>query len=155
MVLGTTQKTGDKIMKTITAMFVSGALLLGVATVQAGGPVYDIEVTGLQGLSIHKGETVWQPEPVYPKMALRRGLGGQVLVEYDINSQGKAENIVILDSSPKGFFNNATVRILERTTFARNYEQGEAATVSGIKKRFVYEIIRDEQAGQQLALSVH
>jgi len=87
-------------------------------------------------------------------MALRRGLTGEVLVEYDINEQGKAENIVILDASPRGFFNNATVRTLENTTFARNYEQGETAVLSGVKKRFVYQIVRDEQNGDQLALSI-
>lgn len=143
-----------KTMKTITAMIVSGSLLLGVSAAQAGDALYDIEVTGLQGMSINKGATVWQPEPVYPKMALRRGLTGKVLVEYDINDQGKAENIVILESSPRGFFNNATVRILEGTTFARSYDQGEAATLNGVKKRFVYEIVRDQQNGEQLALSI-
>lgn len=154
MVLGTAKKTGDITMKNITAMIVSASLLMGMSAVQAGDALYDIEVTGLQGMSINKGATVWQPEPVYPKMALRRGLTGEVLVEYDINEQGKAENIVILDASPRGFFNNATVRTLENTTFARNYEQGETAVLSGVKKRFVYQIVRDEQHGDQLALSI-
>lgn len=141
-------------MKTITAIIVSGSLLLGISTAQAGGALDEIEVTGQQGASARKVATVWQPKPVYPKMALRRGLTGNVVVEYDINTEGRAENIVILESSPRGFFNNATVRIVKNSIFARSFDNGQATVASGIQRRYVYEIVRDEQNGEQLALSV-
>jgi TonB family protein len=119
-------------------LFISGSAL-------ASSALYEVEVTGLQGLSLYEGATVWQPTPFYPRLALRRGLEGQVLVEYSINDQGKAENIRILAASPRGFFNNATIRALENARFGVAYSEGEPVRVDGVKKRFVYEI--DRQAG--------
>lgn len=138
-------------MKMTKALIVCATLMAG--GVQAGDAFYDIEVTGLSGLTMAPGKTVWQPEPVYPKMALRRGLAGEVLVSYDVNAQGKAENIRILESSPRGFFDNATVRLLENTTFSRGYDNGEAATVTGFTRRFIYDIVREDRREIQLALT--
>ena len=141
-------------MKLMATHIAAGVLLLAGATAQAGGAMYDIEVKGLQGISLGQGESVFQPEPVYPRMALRRGLTGEVLVQYSVNTEGKAENIQILESSPRGFFDGATLRILESTTFSRGYNQGEPATTTGITKRFVYEITRDAAGNDQLALNL-
>jgi len=141
-------------MKLRATCLVTGALLLAGATAQAGSSMYDIEVKGLQGISLGQGEMVFQPAPVYPRMALRRGLTGEVLVQYSVNAEGKADNIEILKSSPRGFFDGATVRILEGTTFSRAYDAGEPASTDGLKKRFIYEIVRDEAGKPQLALNI-
>lgn len=138
-------------MKMTKALIVSTALIAGAA--QASDAFYDIEVTGLPGLAMEPGKTVWQPEPVYPRMALRRGLTGEVLVSYDVNAQGQAENIRIQESSPRGFFDNATVRLLENTTFSRGYDNGEATTISGFTKRFIYDIVRDDSNDMRLVLT--
>lgn len=130
-------------MKMTRKLLLSTGLLMAAAASHAGSGMYEVEVSGLQGLNILEGSTVWQPEPLYPSLALRRGLEGEVLVEYSINASGKAENIRILDAAPRGFFNNATIGALESATFAPTYEEGQAVAVAGIKKRFIYRIERE------------
>lgn len=125
-----------------TKTLLASALLMVSGMATASSALYEVEVTGLQGLSILEGSTVWQPKPLYPSLALRRGLEGEVLVEYDVDAQGKAVDIRILDASPKGFFNSSTIRALESATFGVAYEGGEAVRVNGVKKRFVYLIER-------------
>jgi len=129
-----------KLIKTLLA----SSLVLASTAVFANSALYEVEVTGLQGLSILEGSTVWQPKPLYPSLALRRGLEGEVLVEYSIDSTGKAVDIKILEASPRGFFDNSTVRALQNASFGVAYNGGEAVKVDGVKKRFIYQIERGQ-----------
>ena len=135
-----------------TVLIAAGLLISSVAG--ASSALYEVEVTGLQGLSINEGATVWQPAPTYPSLALRRRVEGSVLVEYSINAHGQAENIVVLESSPRGFFDNSTIRALEGSTFGVSYLQGEPAKVDSIKKRFVYKIEYADGDSNNLQASV-
>ena len=126
-------------MKALT-MFLAGTTMAMAATALAGNGLYEIEVASQADQGMYDGRTIWQPEPLYPKLAMRRGLGGEVLVAYDVNENGKAENIRVLDASPKGFFNGATVRALENATFGVAYSDGAPATSHGVQKRFIYAI---------------
>lgn len=141
-------------MKLGKNILICAGLFLGAVAAQAHNGLYEVEVTGLQGLSILEGATVWQPTPVYPSMALRRGLEGNVLVEYTINANGKAENIKILEASPRGFFNNATVSALEGASFGVAYQDGAAVNVKGVKKRFVYKIEQGTNGQSRAVASV-
>lgn len=141
-------------MKIVNTVILSSALLAASGTAVAGNAFYDVEVTGLKGLDIKSGETIFQPEPVYPKLALRRALTGQVLVQYSIDAQGKADNIVILESSPRGFFDSATARNLRAATFGRTFEEGTSVPVHGLKKRFIYDIVRDSDDRSTMEVSI-
>jgi TonB family protein len=139
----------------LNQMLIAASLLFSSSLALASSGPYQVEVIGLQGLAINSGTTVWQPLPLYPRMALRHNMTGKVLVEYSVNEQGKAENIVILQSSGKGFFDRTTVRALENASFGIAYEEGQAVPVHGVKKRFVYAIERNgagKQAGLQASV---
>ena len=127
-------------MKFGKKILIMGGLIFGASAAHATSGLYEVDVYGLQGLNILEGAAVWQPSPVYPSMALRRRLEGEVLVQYTISPAGKAENIEILDASPRGFFDNATIHALESATFGVTYDDGQAVPVEGIQKRFVYKI---------------
>ncbi|MAT49891.1 MAG: hypothetical protein CMK32_01735 [Porticoccaceae bacterium] len=141
-------------MKLANMFVLSYALLAASTAALAGNAFYDVEVTGLKGLDIKSGETIFQPEPVYPKLALRRALTGEVLVQYSIDAQGKADNIVIVESSPRGFFDSATIRNLQAVTFGRSYEEGTAVPVHGLKKRFIYDIVRENEDSPDMRVSI-
>jgi len=130
-------------MSMIKKVMIGVGLAFVASTTLANNGMYEVDVTGLQGLSILEGTTVWQPVPLYPKLALRRAVEGKVLVQYDINTEGQAENIHVIEASPEGFFNNATVRALENATFGIAYQDGKAVAINGVKKRFVYRIEKD------------
>lgn len=55
--------------------------------------------------------------PNYPEAALRRDITGHVVVQFDVDSNGKARNITIVDASPKRIFNGAVRTALMRSTF--------------------------------------
>lgn len=142
-------------MKILKKLMIATGLVFATSAAVANSGMYEVEVTGLQGLNILGGATVWQPAPLYPSLALRRGVEGKVLVEYNINAEGKAENIQVIQSSPRGFFDSATVRALRNTTFGVAYEDGKAVASNSVKKRFVYRIERDTAGNAQPMVSIN
>lgn len=55
--------------------------------------------------------------PEYPEAALRRDLSGHVVVRFDVDESGKAQNISIVEASPERIFNGAVRVALKRSTF--------------------------------------
>ena len=50
--------------------------------------------------------------PVYPLRARRAGVEGRVLVEFDIDEQGRVQNVQVLKAEPEGFFERAVLKAL-------------------------------------------
>lgn len=79
-------------------------------------------------------------EAEYPRTALRRGLTGEVLVEYSVNEQGRAEDIRILDSGSR-VFESAAIRAVRESIYMPVVEQdGNPVKVSGVQRRFVFDL---------------
>jgi TonB family protein len=55
--------------------------------------------------------------PEYPVVALRRDISGHVVVRFDVDEDGKAQNISIVEASPERIFNGAVRVALKRSTF--------------------------------------
>ncbi|MEM1141538.1 MAG: energy transducer TonB [Pseudomonadota bacterium] len=53
-------------------------------------------------------------QPEYPTRALRRGIEGYVDLAFDINATGATNNIRVLHAQPKGVFERAAIRALEK-----------------------------------------
>jgi TonB family protein len=56
--------------------------------------------------------------PEYPQAALRRDVSGHVIVRFDVNENGKAHNITIVNANPERIFNDAVRTALKRSTFS-------------------------------------
>lgn len=63
------------------------------------------------------------PAPIYPKSAHIRGQTGWVLLKFDISSGGKPENVQVVNASPRGHFEAAAKRVVERGTFTTPEER--------------------------------
>ncbi|MEX0532940.1 TonB family protein [Raoultella terrigena] len=59
-------------------------------------------------------------EPVYPVVASANRLTGYVRVVYDVNAQGKIEELRIVDSQPRYLFDEAVVRAMAQWEFEKN-----------------------------------
>ena len=81
-------------------------------------------------------------EVEYPRSALRRGLTGEVLVEYSVNTQGRAEDIRVLDGSSR-VFESAAINAVRDSIYLPIQEDGAAVKVSGIQRRFVFDLPTD------------
>ena len=55
--------------------------------------------------------------PEYPASAMRRDASGTVTVRFDVNSNGKATNVEIVDAQPDRTFNSAVIRAVRRSDF--------------------------------------
>ncbi|MCZ6617629.1 MAG: TonB family protein [Gammaproteobacteria bacterium] len=59
----------------------------------------------------------YEPLPVYPGMALRHGVTGDVLVEYSVTADGAVSQARIVRSRPPGVFDAATLRAVVQTKY--------------------------------------
>ena len=58
-------------------------------------------------------------EPIYPGMALRRGIEGSVVVEYRVAVDGRVVRPRVVAAQPVGVFEAATLRALSRRVYER------------------------------------
>lgn len=81
-----------------------------------------------------KIETIQFVEPAYPNHNGFVRPQGNVLVEFSVNTEGKAHSAKILESRPPDFFDQAVLTALEQSLFQPKYVDGRPVEVSGIKR---------------------
>lgn len=59
-------------------------------------------------------------QATYPDKAWQLNKNGSVVLKYDINSDGKAVNINVVSSEPKGFFEKSSIDALKKYKFGKN-----------------------------------
>ena len=57
--------------------------------------------------------------PIYPRAAMPVKQDGWVLLQYDVAAAGVPFNVVVLDSSPQGVFDQASIDALTQWRYAR------------------------------------
>jgi len=57
-------------------------------------------------------------EPIYPPQARRDGIEGDVTLAFNINAQGRAFNIEVIESNPRGYFERSAIAALRRWRFS-------------------------------------
>lgn len=66
------------------------------------------------------------PPPSYPKIAFEQSIVGKVVVRVDIDAEGKATNVRVLEATPAGVFDEATVAAAKQWTFEPAIRNGKA-----------------------------
>ena len=87
----------------------------------------------MQTCQEHFARTV---QPVFPSEALRDGLSGYVVVTYDLDGSGKAQNVQVVVAHPAGVFNAVAMEALRRSEF----KQG--VSVSGCRYVADFAVVR-------------
>ncbi|BFM13474.1 hypothetical protein R50072_36270 [Simiduia litorea] len=80
--------------------------------------------------------------PTYPRAAIKRGIEGLVRLEFSINSDGRAENILAL-SSPNTLLTNAAINALSASQFARPRLQGQAFTLTKVTEEYRFQLMHE------------
>ncbi len=65
-------------------------------------------------------------EPRYPRVAAVNGTEGYVSFQFDINEDGSVSDIKVVDSSPKGVFEQEAKRAIAKWKFKAKMENGRA-----------------------------
>ena len=71
--------------------------------------------------------------PEYPTAALRRGVEGRVLVEFDLNASGGVEHARVVAAEPPRVFNEAALRAIRQWRYDPKIENGQARPQSGLR----------------------
>ena len=66
------------------------------------------------------------PPPSYPKAAAEQRIVGKVVVRVDVDTEGRATNVRVLQASPAGVFDDATVAAAKQWTFEPAIRNGRA-----------------------------
>lgn len=85
------------------------------------------------------------PPPSYPKIAFEQSIGGKVVVRVDIDAEGKATNVRVLEATPAGVFDEATVAAAKQWTFEPAIRNGKAVA-SALKVPVTFAMDDDEPA---------
>jgi len=80
--------------------------------------------------------------PRYPSRALKNGIEGWVQVRFFIDTDGKPTDVVVVQSEPRGTFNDAAIKSVKKWRFspARNQATGEAVRSSTISTKVQFRL---------------
>lgn len=79
--------------------------------------------------------------PQMPRKAKMEGVGGSVLVRFDIGPTGRTENVEIIEEEPLGYgFGNAALRAVQRWKYRPKVIDGEGVIQRGLQVRFPFKI---------------
>ena len=80
----------------------------------------------------HKLIPVNKIEPRYPKKARRRGIEGEVLLEFYVTAQGQVEKVMVITAQPTGYFEKSAIKALKNWTYAasgKNHNKKQQITM--------------------------
>ena len=72
---------------------------------------------------------------------------GHVLLQFDLDVQGRPENVVIVESDPVGFKDEAAVRSIRQSRFRPHIQDGEFVPVSGLAIRISFRYVPSDGDG--------
>ena len=79
-------------------------------------------------------------KPSYPRQALRRGIEGEVIVQFDIDSSGHVVDPQVINAIPSNIFNNNVLKAIRKFLFSPQRVNGEAVGVQGVQETFTFVI---------------
>lgn len=116
----------------------TGGIEVGISAVsavpRAGGPTF-VEFGFGDGPLIN----IIKVQPQYPAIAAARGLGGTVIVQFDVTAMGLVENVVVVDSTNK-IFNKAAIEAASRFKYKPKVLDGTHYGAKGLRQLFRFEM---------------
>ncbi len=83
--------------------------------------------------------TVMTVQPVYPAVAIQRGIEGYAIVEFDVLGDGKVVNIRVIEST-SSLFNKSAIQAAARLKFKPGVRDGIPYATTGLRKKFTFEL---------------
>jgi len=83
-----------------------------------------------------KVSTTYSPQPSYPRSALRQGIEGYVVVEFDVSPNGEVLDPFVVETDQPGLFERAALRSVRRWAFEPYVHEGVPVTVSDVTTTF-------------------
>ena len=84
-------------------------------------------------------------EPLYPIEAAEQGMEGSVVLSFDINTQGKVENVIVLDAKPQKTFDKAAKIALRQWVYTKPSKRKE-----GVLVQLDFRLDKNSEQGESL-----
>jgi len=78
--------------------------------------------------------------PQYPRSALRRGIEGWVILEFDITKEGTVTNARVVQADPEGIFDRAAKNAVEKFKYKPRVVNGKPAMRRGVQFKMTFEL---------------
>lgn len=79
-------------------------------------------------------------KPRYPKRAEAKGLQGELLVEFEIDTEGKVNDARVIHASPQGVFDRAVLQALYKNRYKPQKVNGKAVVASGVQEKYIFQL---------------
>jgi len=76
--------------------------------------------------------------PIYPYVAIKRGVEGYVDIKFTVNKDGTVSNPKVIDAKPKKYFERAALRAVMKFKYRPRKVDGVAIEVKGVTNRFTF-----------------
>ena len=91
-------------------------------------------------------ETLKDVAPDYPKLAMRSGVEGYVVLAYNLDANGKPIDIKVVEAQPKRVFTHSAIKALKASRFAVVDDAGTAYSVEGLARRYDFQFPEQAQS---------
>ena len=92
------------------------------------------------GYDLSKATPIFKMGPMYPKLALNKNISGYCTVQYDVGVKGNTENITIVECSPSGYFEEASLEAAKSFIYISAHEGGVPINTYGLTNRFDFSL---------------
>lgn len=120
-----------EILCTTIGVLLLGAILAGCTNASASLQEKTLQI---EYLPINRVVTI------YPKNARNESITGYCIVEYAVTKNGATENHSIIECSPSGYFESASLTAAEKFQYAAKTSNGSKTRVEGIRNKFIFSI---------------
>ena len=76
--------------------------------------------------------------PKYPTRARIKGIEGEVVVKFDLDSRGNVTQAYIVSSSPKRVFDRQVMKAIKKSTFSPQLVDGKPVSVRGVTEKYTF-----------------
>jgi len=77
-------------------------------------------------------------QPTFPRKALRMGIEGYVIVEFDVDTDGAVLDPYVLEAVPQGTFERAAIKAIRKWVYEAPTHQGQSVKVNNVKVKLSF-----------------
>lgn len=103
-------------------------------------PFKDVKPNIIEKLTIEPFTPTHVETPDYPRRAETRGIQGELVVQFNIDTLGKVTEPKVIQAQPNGVFDRAVLKALEKNRYEPQKVNGRPVTVSGVQERYVFKL---------------
>lgn len=94
------------------------------------------------GIQIGEGDIlpIFKVTPVYPLVALTKGIQGYTIVEFTVTASGATRDVRVIEAQPAGVFNRVSIDAAAKFKYKPRVINGTPVEVHGVENKFIFKL---------------